>query len=557
MGITALDQTQGSSQADAPKIGQTANLRPEHPFRKRRPGIFWGGVAALAVIVALVIVADILAHRVEPMLRSRVIETLSTRFNSRVKLKELRVSLLHGLSISGKGLEVYPRNLDTSTPTFSIDKFSFQTSYRNLLRTPMKIGHVTISHLDINLPPKSKRNRLPSLGHGSNGATESKGKISIEVGEIQATNARLVLVTDEPDKMPLEFDIQRLVLKSIGAGKPMLFEAILVNPKPAGDIKSSGSFGPWQNSDPGSTPISGDYSLTHADLATTKGIGGILSSKGRYSGELDRIVVDGEADTPDFELDVSGNKVPLHTVFHAIVDGTNGDTYLQPATASFLQTAFTANGKVVRQKGVPGRLISLNVVIDRARIENLLLLAVHTTPPVMSGPVEVRARLVIPPGDEDISRKIQLKGTFQIQNAHFSDPAVQKRVDELSLRTRGKPEEAKEESRGGSSANVGSEMQGSFDLANGTLKVSNLIYTVPGARIRLAGTYGLNNKEFDFHGKARLDATVSQIVGGWKGFLLKPIDPFFKKNGAGAVVPIKITGTGGSPHFGLDFGGGN
>lgn len=548
----SLDEAQTGAKNRGPEPEQNSNPEsnpgPKPSLRNRRPGLFWTGIAVLAVIVVLITAAEIIAHRAEPMLRARVVETLSTRFNSRVKLKELHVSLLHGLAVSGKGLEVYPNNLDTDTPTFSLDSFSFETSYLNLLRSPMKIGHVDISHLNINLPPKSERKNLPSLG-GS-----GKGGISIVVGEIRATNAKLVMGTDKPDKVPLEFDIKSLVLKSVGADQPMQFTATLVNPKPVGDIKSSGSFGPWNNDNPGDSPVSGDYSFTHADLGTIHGIGGILSSKGKYQGELDRIVVDGETDTPDFEVDVSGNKVPLHTVFHAIVDGTNGDTYLDPVTATVLQSTFTAKGKVVRKKGVPGHLISLDVVMSNARIEDLLRMAVHTTPPVMSGPVKMHTTLVIPPGPQDVAQKIRLMGAFDIQNAHFSDPKVQKRVDELSLRSQGKADKAKDESQGAPKANVSSDMRGKFDLANGLLKIPELHYVVPGANIQLAGIYSLDGNQFDFHGKARLSATVSQIVGGWKGFLLKPVDPFFKKNGAGTVVPIKITGTKSSPNFSLDFG---
>lgn len=517
-------------------------------LRKKHPGWFSAGIAALIIIVALILIADILAHKAEPMLRARVIETLSARFNSRVELKQLHVSLLHGLSISGEDLKVYPNNLDTATPTFSVDAFSFRTAYLNLLRSPMKIGHVDISHLDIHLPPKDERKNLPSFGGGG------KPEISIVVGEIRATKARLVLDANKRNKPPLEFDIQRLDLKSVGAGQPMNFTAVLVNPKPIGDIRSSGSFGPWNNDDPGNSPVSGEYSFTHANLDTIQGIGGILSSTGKYHGELDRIVVDGETDTPDFEVDISGNKVPLQTVFHAIVDGINGDTYLEPVTASFLHTRFTAKGKVVRQKDVPGHLISLDVKMDHARIENLLRLGVHTTPPVMSGPVEMHTKLVIPPGQQDVSQKMRLNGAFAIQDAHFSDPDVQEKIDELSLRSQGKPGEAKKESKGGSRADVASEMRGKFNLANGKLKISDLNYKVPGAHIQLSGVYSLDGNKFDFHGKARLSATVSQIVGGWKGFLLKPIDPFFKKKGAGAVVPIKVTGTKSSPHFSVDFG---
>ncbi len=86
--------------------------------------------------------------------------------------------------------------------------------------------------------------------------------------------------------------------------------------------------------------MKGDYSFSNADLSTIKGIGGILSSTGRYSGTLGGIVVDGTTDTPDFRLSISGHPVPLHTEFHAIVDGTDGDTYLQPVKAQLLNSLF-------------------------------------------------------------------------------------------------------------------------------------------------------------------------------------------------------------------------
>jgi hypothetical protein len=52
-----------------------------------------------------------------------------------------------------------------------------------------------------------------------------------------------------------------------------------------------------------------------------------------------------------------------------------------------------------------------------------------------------------------------------------------------------------------------------------------------------------------------MEATISQAAGGGvKGALLKIIDPIFRKQGAGAVIPIKIRGTRDDPKFGLDVG---
>ena len=70
----------------------------------------------------------------------------------------------------------------------------------------------------------------------------------------------------------------------------------------------------------------------------------------------------------------------------------------------------------------------------------------------------------------------------------------------------------------------------------------------------MTGVYTLDGQTFDFHGKAKLDAKLSQMTTGWKSILLKPVDPFFRKDGAGTEVPIRITGTQSEPHFGLDFG---
>jgi len=101
---------------------------------------------------------------------------------------------------------------------------------------------------------------------------------------------------------------------------------------------------------------------------------------------------------------------------------------------------------------------------------------------------------------------------------------------------------------------VHSEMNGTFSLSDGLISFSQLQFQVPGTRVNLTGTYSLDGNQFDFHGKARLDAKLSQMVTGWKSKLLKPVDPFFSKNGAGTEVPVEIHGTKSDPHFGLDFG---
>jgi hypothetical protein len=45
------------------------------------------------------------------------------------------------------------------------------------------------------------------------------------------------------------------------------------------------------------------------------------------------------------------------------------------------------------------------------------------------------------------------------------------------------------------------------------------------------------------------------MVTGWKSWLLKPVDPFLKKDGAGLQLPISISGTQSDVHFGLALHG--
>ena len=44
------------------------------------------------------------------------------------------------------------------------------------------------------------------------------------------------------------------------------------------------------------------------------------------------------------------------------------------------------------------------------------------------------------------------------------------------------------------------------------------------------------------------------MVGGWKGWLLKPVDPFLAKHGAGLDLPIRVSGSGSEVRLGLAFG---
>ena len=485
--------------------------------------------------------------RAQPILRTRVIETLSNRFKGKVELATLNVSLVKGLEVSGSGLKIYgPTDPNPYAPgvqaLISLQEFHFHAGVRNLFRSNVHVDTVYVKGMELNIPPKENRQEFTSM-------SSQTRKMSIIVDKFVCEDTKLLINTLKPGKPPLEFAIGDLRMKDIGAGQPMRFDATLVNPKPVGNIHSTGLFGPWDESSPRDTPVHGEYSFSNADLSTIKGIGGILSSTGEYAGTLSDIVVDGKTDTPDFRIATGGRSAPLHTEFHATVDGTSGDTYLKPVKATLLHSSFTASGSVTRVRDPNGHDVELDVVLDHAQIEDLLKLGVHTDPPVMSGPVEMKTKLSLRPGGADVAIRLQLAGNFHVFGAHFTNEKVQSRLDSLSLRTQGKPKEAQD----GVEENVPVDLRGVFTLADGSLSFSLLHFLIPGTRVDMTGEYSLDGRTFDFRGKARLDAKLSQMTTGWKSILLRPVDRFFSKDGAGTEIPVRITGTESAPHFGLDF----
>ena len=525
------------------------NFLPTSSLRKSKPVGRWRWIGGIALLfMAALIVLGIVVHRAEPTLRAAVIETLSNRFKSKVELDAFHVALLKGFQVSGFGLRIFgetdPNNREPGfQPIINVAEFRFHMGIRDLFRSPMHVDTVYVKGLQLNLPPREHRSEMNNL-------EPTGGKIEIIVDGFVCDQARLIVNTLRAGKVPLEFDIESLKMTSIGPGSPMHFDANLTNPKPVGHILSSGLFGPWRPDSPRDTPVSGTYSFDHADLGTIKGLGGMLSSTGRYAGVLDNIVVDGATDTPDFRIAVSGRAVPLHTDFHATVDGTSGDTYLQPVKARILNSWLVANGSVVRTRDPNGHRVELDVVMERGRIEDLLKMGIRTEPPIMTGTVRLKTKFDLAPGEADVANRLQLAGNVEVSGAHFTNDKIQARVDALSMRSQGKPKQAQD----GVPDDVHSDMKGTFSLSNGLISFSQLQFQVPGTRVNLTGTYSLDGEQFDFHGKARMDAKLSQMVTGWKSILLKPVDPFFSKNGAGTEVPVEIHGTKSDPHLGLDFG---
>jgi hypothetical protein len=512
-----------------------------------RKSILRASVMLAILFVALGAAAWAAARHFQPYVRALAIRYLEDSFGTGVELGSFRVSVSVGslwkletavVRVSGDRLALpYPRAAGLP-PLIKVGKFRLHSALSALWRPQRPIREIQLEEVEINIPPREKRPVSPA----GNGPVRSD--VGISVDEIQVDGMQLCILASDPAKQARVFEIHQLRFQSIGADRPLRYQATLMNPTPPGHIEVSGEFGPWQKDDPGLTTVSGDYQFRRADLAVFRHIAGILSSTGRFHGVLRRLEVDGRTETPDFRL-TGGNPVPLTTRFHSIVDGTSGDTSLQPVDATLGSSRLSARGSVIRPRGAKRGAVALDVVMTGGRIEDLLLLSVKSPQPLMRGEIGLRTKMEILPQEQAFDERLVLDGTFDVEQALFTGVSIQEKIDSLSRRAQGKPKDQE-------ISEMLSYIGGGFNLRDGEIRFSALTFQVQGAAVHLKGSYGLDSEQIDLHGVARLRAKLSQTMTGWKRIALKPADPFFSKAGAGTLLPIKVTGTREKPEFGLD-----
>src|SRR5688572_453881 len=486
-----------------------------------------------------------MARRFEPYVREETARYLRERFDSEVEIGSLDASLAYksvtkvllaggrGAVVRAKGENITLRHKGRRDvpPLLQMRKFEFELDLSTLWNHPVNIRQVKLEGFELTVPPKGER---PSIPKGDEDKTPDDSA-TVRIGEIVADDFLLTILPKQVDKKPLVFTLHELHLFDAGPGRAMRYETEMTNAKPPGKIISKGTFGPWVTSEPSNTPLAGEYTFDNADLGVFKGIGGTLSSKGQFDGLLNRIVVDGTTSVHDFRLTMGGNRVPLTTKFHAIVDGTNGNTLLEPVEAQLGRTSFECRGGVVRNKDEIGKTVALDVKLRKGTIEDLLRLAMKGNKPILRGGLELKMQFELPPGKGEVSDRLKVKGTFALRDAQFTSTTVQEQIDNLSRRGQGRPKDQAIDE-------VPSDLDGTFAMHRGRIEFSRLRFTVPGSEVRLAGTYLFDKEELDFHGELRLEARVSETMTGWKRLVLKPVDRFFAKEGAGTLLKIAVTG---------------
>ena len=499
-------------------------------------------LAVLLGVVAVAVAGLVISARgLEPRLHEWVRSTLSESLESDIELGAVHLRWIP-LQLHAHDLTVRHHGRSDIPPVIVVKSFIVDLRPTDLWSST--VDRVWVDGLEVSIPPKDRATGERSLpnpgGDGTSG--DSHGLV---VRHLIATNSRFSVVPRQQGKNAKVWDIFELDMKNLRGDEPATFTAALINPIPYGKIEASGTFGPWQSNEPGTTTIDGDYKFA-ADLSTIPGLGGALDAQGRMSGTIEQIKTSGHTHTPDFRLtELEGASLPLDTTYDAVVDGTKGDVELNSVDLTLGKSTLHARGVVEGTQGVKGKRVVVNVTSKSANLGELLRFVSNKGTPPADGILMIDAAMDLPQGTQPVLDRVALDGSVRAERVQFTSAGVQDKIDELSRRAQGRPADP-------SIDDVASRMAAKFTLRQGVFTYRALSFTVEGARIQLDGTHSLKSRTLNLAGVALLNAPVSKTVTGFKSWLLKPFDPLFRHDGATRLV-IKVQGTQDQPKVGLDF----
>jgi len=511
--------------------------------RKRSSLILW--CAIVGVFVALIFgVATILIVRNWPFTRQAVTVALQDRFARTVEIRSFRSTYFPPGCIA-EGVSFLHRKRKDLPPLITVRTLIVQASYAGMFSLHKRVGHVQVIGLHVLVPPKS-----PNGQGGVMPLTDSTSNNTLAIGEIRADGAVVEFMSGRGDREPFKLEIHQLILDHVGENGPIFYRATLLNTDPPGEIRSTGQFGPWNSEAPGSTPVSGSYTFENANLGVFAGLAGTLASRGKFSGTIEHIESEGGADVPNLHVTSSTHTVHLSTEFHAVVDGTNGDTQLQNVRSHFQRTTVLSSGGVTGKPGQHGKTVALEMIVKDGRIDDLLRLLTEEKNPSMTGSVSIHAKVKVPPGPLGFLKKLDLEGDFGIGDERFTNTEVQVPLNKLSESARGEDKKQQADDP----ETVLSNLKGHISVKNGIATLSDVSFSAPGTLAQIRGTYNLLDKTVNLQGVLHTNGKLSDTTSGFKALVLKAVGPFLKKKTV-TVVPFTVTGTSKQPSFALDFDG--
>ena len=506
--------------------------------RKRVPR--WALVVLALVVALLGTVLAILIPR-WPYSESMLVPAIQDGFQANVKIERFRRFYFPHPGCAAEFVTLTRPGKDPSAaPLVTLQKMIVVGRYSDFLFRPHHLGDIKLDGLYVRVPPRQENAPVRWQNEGSQLA-------KISIGSVTANGAVLEIAAGNRAE-PLKFEIHYLRVDHIAAQQPMSYQLTMGISEPPGEVESSGTFGPWQSGAIGKIALHGTAKLTDGKLDKYPGIGGTVNSEEHFSGTLQQIDIRGEARCEDFQLKKARHPMTLSSQFRLLVDGTSGEVQLPEVEAKIGKSVAQFHGRIAKSEQSGRRETSLDILMERGRVEDVLWLFNEEPHAAMRGAAYYKGHVLAPQFGPEFLKSLEMQGRFEITDAHFSGETQQK-VNELSWRAQGKKIKDSEEPPEVTVDTLSSEVV----MNNGVAHLSNADFEVPGAEARMHGNYSFLTHAINLHGDLRTEAKISQDSSGIKSVLLKPLDPLFRKKHAGAQIPVVMNGPIKHPHFGTDI----
>ena len=518
---------------DDPMTNSPVTAMPSSSKRPRRLRRWLIGVGLALILAAAASIPYIDARW--PYRYRNVEPLLETVFASKIKIDRYHRTYFPNPGFVAEGLTLRRNSASDLPPVGSAGKLLVQGRWIDLLLLRQRVRLVDVDGLHVVIPAVGSRANREDFPPGS--SADFAGPTTI-VERLYIHDATLDIMRTNGERY--SFPIRRLAILNLRQGQAIAYTVDMQNARPTGRIQATGSFGPLLPDNLGATPVSGKFTFAPVNLADIHGIGGSLSATGNFHGVLTAIEADAMSDIPDFAVG-SGKATKVTASAQGTVNGLNGNVVLHAVEVRTGTTTVHVQGNIV---GAP-KATNLDLSVTNGRAEDILRPFLHDEAP-LAGAVSLRSHAYLAPSREGLKflQRLQVDGSFDIPAERLTSRATEKELSAFSGRARGlKPAEEVSTPGGQSgSADVLSSLAGRTKIRNGVVSTDRLSFDMPGAGVDLNGTFNLHDLTVHMLGNLRMQADISHVTTGFKSLLLKPLIPFFKKDNAGAVIPIAVTG---------------
>ena len=201
----------------------------------------------------LVVFASVVSYIVWkfPFRRDAVVQRIEAKAGARVEIGSFEEKWFPP-GFAARDLRLSDRFGDVAT----IAAVNVKGSYTGLMRTPTVLSDIDARDVHLVVPQLGK---FPFTGG-------EKDKDGLAIDAIRLSDFKIDFPSKQTAEPALSFIVHQLSLKHVGPNRVMTFQVALHNPRPSGDIRSDGQFGPLNTDNVGLTPLAGAFTFEHADL---------------------------------------------------------------------------------------------------------------------------------------------------------------------------------------------------------------------------------------------------------------------------------------------------